>query len=126
MYLGRIVEIAPGPRPVRRPAPPVHALLLAAVPVPDPARRRDRAPLEGDPPSPVDIPSGCRFRTRCPFAREICARDDPALAAIEKGGEALPAHLAACHFANALPRGKRPPFPLREGGRGVRYVRTPL
>ncbi len=106
MYLGRIVEIAPAHDLYTDPRHPYTRSLLAAVPVPDPARRRERAPLEGDPPSPIDIPSGCRFRTRCPFAQEICARDDPPLLPIEVtggGAAARPSHRAACHFANTLP-----------------------
>lgn len=104
MYLGRIVETAPAASLYADPRHPYTRSLLAAVLVPDPTRRRLRAPLEGDPPSPIDIPSGCRFRTRCAFAQEICARQDPPLAPVQsKSGEGNLSHLAACHFANALP-----------------------
>lgn len=104
MYLGRIVEIAPAPALYANPRHPYTRSLLEAIPVPDPSRRRERAPLEGDPPSPIAIPSGCRFRTRCPYAQEICAREDPSLypvSAQESGDSA--AHRSACHFANTLP-----------------------
>jgi oligopeptide/dipeptide ABC transporter ATP-binding protein len=104
MYLGRIVEVAPAKDLYADPRHPYTRSLLQAVPVPDPSRRRERAPLEGDPPSPIDIPSGCRFRTRCPFAQEICAREDPPLLPVEsEGGAVRTEHRAACHFANALP-----------------------
>jgi oligopeptide/dipeptide ABC transporter, ATP-binding protein, C-terminal domain len=100
MYLGRIVEIAPSHELYENPRHPYTRSLLEAVPVPDPTRRRERAPLEGDPPSPVNLPSGCRFRTRCAFAQEICARKDPPLLPVENGA---PGHVSACHFANTLP-----------------------
>lgn len=99
MYLGRIVEIASANALYENPRHPYTRSLLASVPVPDPTRRRERAPLEGDPPSPVDIPSGCRFRTRCPYAQAICAEKDPALLAI--GDDET--HRSACHFAATLP-----------------------
>ncbi|HVK02452.1 MAG TPA: ABC transporter ATP-binding protein [Armatimonadaceae bacterium] len=100
MYLGRIVEIAPSDELHANPRHPYTRSLLEAVPVPDPTRRRERAPLEGDPPSPVNLPSGCRFRTRCAFAQEVCAKVDPPFAQIEGGA---PGHRSACHFAQTLP-----------------------
>jgi oligopeptide/dipeptide ABC transporter ATP-binding protein len=104
MYLGRIVEIAPAHDLYADPRHPYTRSLLQAVPIPDPARRRIRASIEGDPPSPTDIPSGCRFRTRCPLAQPICAEQDPPLAPVEdKGGAVRRTHRAACHFANTLP-----------------------
>jgi oligopeptide/dipeptide ABC transporter ATP-binding protein len=90
MYLGRIVELAPASDLYAHPAHPYTRSLLASAPVPDPARRRQSAPLEGDPPSPVDIPSGCRFRTRCPYVRAECAQADPPLLQI------APGHFGAC------------------------------
>lgn len=93
MYLGIIVEHGPSDRVFAQPKHPYTQALLAAVPVADPSRRIERAPLEGDVPTAVAIPSGCRFRTRCPLAAEICARETPPLRELGK------AHFAACHFA---------------------------
>jgi oligopeptide transport system ATP-binding protein len=103
MYLGRIVEIAAAEELYKNPRHPYTRSLFAAVSAANPAHRRDRAPLEGDPPSPVDLPSGCRFRTRCPFAREICAEQDPPYVEIEPVAGADTAHRSACHFALELP-----------------------
>lgn len=105
MYLGRIVEIADADALYTNPRHPYTRSLLASVPLPNPARRRERAPLEGDPPSPVDIPSGCRFRTRCPFAQPVCAEKDPLLDPIRHGTDdaLIFTHRSACHFAEALP-----------------------
>lgn len=95
MYLGIIVEQGPSDRVFSTPKHPYTQALLEAVPVADPSVRRKRELLEGDVPSPVDIPSGCRFRTRCPLAAEICARETPLLRDLGAG------HLAACHFATS-------------------------
>jgi oligopeptide/dipeptide ABC transporter ATP-binding protein len=99
MYLGRIVEIGTAEALYADPCHPYTRSLFAAAPVPDPTRRRERAPLEGDPPSPIDLPSGCRFRTRCPFAQAICAEKDPILSTVQTSTT----HQSACHFANDLP-----------------------
>jgi oligopeptide/dipeptide ABC transporter ATP-binding protein len=93
MYLGRIVETAPTEELFSNPRHPYTQGLLKAVPRLVPGRLTEAAAVEGDPPSPINLPSGCRFHTRCPIAQEVCSRDDPALAA---GADR---HLAACHFA---------------------------
>jgi oligopeptide transport system ATP-binding protein len=96
MYLGKIVEIGSEDEIYNRPAHPYTQALLSAVPVPDPAVRaaRARIRLTGDVPSPVNPPSGCRFRTRCWKATEICEDEEPALA-VRGGGH----HPSACHHA---------------------------
>ena len=91
MYLGRIVETGPTDRVFAAPQHPYTKALLEAAPHPDPGRRHTRAAVRGDIPSPFDIPSGCRFRTRCPYAIERCENEDPALRTVAD------AHLAACH-----------------------------
>jgi oligopeptide transport system ATP-binding protein len=95
MYLGIIVEEGPSDVVFSDPRHPYTQALLASVPVPDPSRRGSRTLLEGDVPSPVAIPSGCRFRTRCPLTQPICAEQMPPLRLIEEKQE------VACHFAES-------------------------
>jgi oligopeptide/dipeptide ABC transporter ATP-binding protein len=100
MYLGRIVEVAPTEQIFSTPRHPYTRGLLAAIPRMTEGDADDSGPaIAGDPPSPLRIPPGCRFRTRCPIAQPRCETEDPVLAADAGGG--APEHLAACHFAFA-------------------------
>jgi oligopeptide/dipeptide ABC transporter ATP-binding protein len=93
MYLGKIMELAPADELYAKPIHPYTSALLGAIPIPDPEenRRRERITLEGEPPSPIDPPTGCRFHTRCPRATDVCKDVEPPLAEYPGG------HLAACH-----------------------------
>ena len=98
MYLGKMVELADADDIYNRPMHPYSKSLLSAVPVPDPkiARANKRIALTGDIPSPLNAPSGCPFRTRCPYATEQCAAEMPAF------NEVKPGHFVACHRVNEV------------------------
>jgi peptide/nickel transport system ATP-binding protein len=96
MYLGKICEVAEPDVLYQRPAHPYTKVLLDAIPVPDPdVQPADRAAVVGEIPSPVAPPSGCRFRTRCPKAQDLCAKQEPVMREYEPG------HFVACHFPTA-------------------------
>lgn len=98
MYLGRIVESSEADEVYNHPLHPYSQSLLSAVPLPDPksARANKRIVLEGDVPSPLHAPSGCPFRTRCRYAKDICSQTAPAME------EILPGHFCACHFTKEI------------------------
>jgi peptide/nickel transport system ATP-binding protein len=96
MYLGKVCEVASTEVLFERPAHPYTAALLASIPRPHPPAEEDEPMLSGEPPSPVDPPSGCRFRTRCPKAQPRCASEEPEMQPVGSG------HFAACHYPNVV------------------------
>jgi peptide/nickel transport system ATP-binding protein len=108
MYLGKLVEVAGSDDLYRAAAHPYTEALLASIPEPDPDHATDHKALSGELPSPLNPPSGCRFRTRCPYAQALCAEQEPPLRDI------APGHQVACHF------------PLVGGSVGDSAAATPL
>ncbi len=98
MYLGRIVETGPAPELFGTPRHPYTQALLKAVPRLVPGRESEAPAIAGDPPSPIDLPPGCRFEPRCRLAQAVCTADEPALVTGPAGR-----HAAACHFAFTAP-----------------------
>jgi oligopeptide/dipeptide ABC transporter ATP-binding protein len=99
MYLGKVMELSPAAELYSKPIHPYTQALLAAIPIPDPRenRARERQVIAGEPPNPIDPPSGCRFHTRCPLATGVCVEVEPPLAEYPGG------HLAACHHPQNVP-----------------------
>lgn len=97
MYLGKIVELGPAKDIFTRPEHPYTKALLAAVPIPNPKRRDRKILIKGEvPPSPINIPKGCRFNPRCPYANEKCRKEEPELREIS------PDHFVACHLTGEV------------------------
>jgi peptide/nickel transport system ATP-binding protein len=96
MYLGKIVEIGAVDAIYDRPCHPYTRALLSAMPSMDPDRRTTEPPLTGDPPNPIDPPSGCRFRTRCAFAEGVCATREPAATLVDEAAQ----QFVACHMSD--------------------------
>ena len=93
MYLGKLMEVSPAEELYTKPIHPYSSALLEAIPIPDPRRNRERerSVVSGEPPNPIDPPSGCVFHPRCPFATDVCRTVEPPLTRYPGG------HLAACH-----------------------------
>ena len=100
MYLGKIVELTDAESIYKNPLHPYTKALISAIPIPDPTVKKDKIILQGDVPSPINPPSGCRFNTRCPFTKDICRQKSPELKAAP--GITDDKHLVACHFAGKL------------------------
>ena len=98
MYLGKFVEEAETEELLKNPLHPYTQALVLAVPIPDPTARKSKVTISGEIPSPIDLPSGCRFHPRCPYAKEICRKEEPNL--VEVGDN----HRVACHLKASAPR----------------------
>ena len=111
MYLGKLCEVGPAAAIYRQPRHPYTYALLSAIPKPDPDAPRPLAndAIHGEPASPIDPPSGCRFRTRCPRATALCAKEVPPLRALAAG------HEVACHFPLVAGPQTAPPVKVNEG-----------
>ncbi|APJ05010.1 ABC transporter ATP-binding protein [Silvanigrella aquatica] len=99
MYLGKIVEYTSSENLYKHPIHPYTKALISSIPRHNVVEKREHQVIQGDLPSPIDPPSGCRFHTRCPFAKEICSKQIPELKNL---GSEINSHLVACHFSNEL------------------------
>jgi len=106
MYCGKIIEVGKTRDVVERPLHPYTIALISSVPLPDPEKTINEKPLQGEIPSPVNVPAGCRFHPRCPYAQDICKTKQPELIEADTG------HWSACHFADDFKHGK--PVPLAQ------------
>jgi len=97
MYLGKLCEVGPGEALYRQPLHPYTRALLDSIPSTEPGGTRASATIRGEPPSPINPPSGCRFRTRCPRATDLCANEEPLPRELASG------HVVACHFPLTVP-----------------------
>jgi oligopeptide/dipeptide ABC transporter ATP-binding protein len=135
MYLGKLMEVSPAEALYDKPIHPYTSALLGAIPIPDPKinRTRERVVVSGEPPNPINPPSGCRFHTRCPRATDICSSVEPQMTEYAGG------HLAACHHPQnvtaeeitaatrsaASPLSAGSELPQASGGNGGVGVTTP-
>jgi oligopeptide transport system ATP-binding protein len=103
MYLGKLVELTDKKSLYEDPRHPYTRALLSAVPIADPELKRERIPIKGDIPSPINPPSGCRFHTRCPLVQDICRTEEPEWTNIAADRE----HFVACHFRDVIPGAKQ-------------------
>ena len=122
MYLGKLMEVSPAEELYTKPIHPYTHALLAAVPIPDPRenRQRERVVVAGEPPNPIDPPSGCVFHPRCPRATDICTRGRAAARRRYPGG-----HLAACHHPLNVSAEESPPQSVRRRARSPRATSCP-
>ena len=118
MYLGRIVETGETEEVIQHPTHPYTRALLSAVPIPDPEHVYSQVPIKGELPSPIDLPSGCRFRTRCLLAQEVCKTTAP------PSVEVSPKHVVECHFANDIFEGRMVEPPLVEESKVEEVAKT--
>jgi peptide/nickel transport system ATP-binding protein len=118
MYLGKVVEIGPVDRIYGATAHPYTRALLSAMPSMDPTHRTEVPPLQGDPPNPINPPSGCRFRTRCPFAENVCAAREPLLGALDSACAMWQA--TWCPASSAPSKGSRAAHTFSANGQRVR------
>jgi len=102
MYCGKIIEVGRTRDVVEKPLHPYTLALISSVPQPDPEKPINEKPLQGEIPSPVNVPPGCRFHPRCPYAKEVCRTTEPELIQADTG------HWSACHFADDFKQGKPP------------------